>query len=81
MSAERSRCSATLFAIAASFLTLGVVAVAAADDEQLKVLSRQVKALLDRREEDVRSIEDNLRKKLFASPEIENVLEEMKNLR
>lgn len=50
-------------------------------EEQLQVLSKQVKALLDRRKEDLEIIEDSLRRKLFKSPEINDVQEEMKSLR
>lgn len=49
--------------------------------EQLKVLSKQVTALLERRREDLQIIEESMRKKLTKSQEFEDVREEMKNLR
>lgn len=50
-------------------------------EEKLEILSKQVKALLDRRKEDLQIIEDSLRRKLFKSPEISDVREEVRNLR
>lgn len=50
-------------------------------EEQLKVLSKQVTALLERRREDLQIIEESMRKKLTKSQEFEDVREEMKNLR
>ncbi|KAJ8964129.1 hypothetical protein NQ317_018150 [Molorchus minor] len=38
--------------------------------EQLNVLSKQVTVLLERRKEDIRSIEDNIRKSIYDSPEL-----------
>lgn len=59
------------------------IACATASDveEQLKVLSKQVTALLERRREDLQIIEESMRKKLTKSQEFEEVKEEMKNLR
>lgn len=59
------------------------IACATASDveEQLKVLSKQVTALLERRREDLQIIEESMRKKLTKSQEFEDVREEMKNLR
>ncbi|GJQ71173.1 putative signaling receptor binding protein [Trypoxylus dichotomus] len=50
-------------------------------EEQLKVLSKQVTALLERRREDLQIIEESMRKKLTKSQEFEDVREEIKNLR
>lgn len=50
-------------------------------DQQLKVLSKQVAALLDRRREDIQIIEENMRKSLAKSQELVDVKEEMKILR
>lgn len=52
-----------------------------ATDLQLKVLSKQVSALLDRRREDIQIIEENMRKSLAKSRELVDVKEEMKILR
>ncbi|KAF5296556.1 hypothetical protein FQA39_LY12474 [Lamprigera yunnana] len=50
-------------------------------EEKLSILSKQVKALLDRRKEDLEIIEDSLKRKLFKSLEVRDVQEEMRNLR
>ncbi|XP_031348512.1 protein scabrous [Photinus pyralis] len=50
-------------------------------EEELQILSKQVKALLDRRKEDLEIIEDSLRRKLFKSPEISDVQDEIRALR
>ncbi|KAK5642490.1 hypothetical protein RI129_008657 [Pyrocoelia pectoralis] len=50
-------------------------------EEELQILSKQVKALLDRRKEDLEIIEDSLRRKLFKSPEISDVQDEIRTLR
>lgn len=50
-------------------------------EEQMRLLSKQVGALLDRRREDIQIIEDNMRKSLEKSKELVGVKEEMKNLR
>lgn len=50
-------------------------------EQQMRVLSKQVTALLDRRQEDIQLIEDNMRKTLAKSQELVQVKEEMKNLR
>lgn len=49
--------------------------------EQLSVLSKQVTALLDRRKEDMQSIEENVRRSVYNSPEIMDLRNEVKNLR
>lgn len=51
------------------------------NEQQLKVLSKQVTALLDRRREDIAIIEENMRKNLAKSQELVDVKEEMKILR
>lgn len=69
-----------------SVATLVFSAIAARGDhgdleEQLRVLSKQVTTLLDRRSEDLRSIEDDMRRKLSESQDLTDVKEEIKNLR
>lgn len=66
----------------------GVCSIACGDDtsdleEQLRVLTKQVTSLLDRRREDVANIEDNMRKTILASSstELGEVREEMQKLR
>lgn len=49
--------------------------------EQLRVLSKQVTALLDRRREDLEMIEENLRRKLYETPELEDIKNALKTLR
>ncbi|KAF5280570.1 hypothetical protein FQR65_LT00321 [Abscondita terminalis] len=50
-------------------------------EEKLETLSKQIKALLEFRKEDLQIIEDSLLRKLFKSPEISDVREEMRILR
>lgn len=50
-------------------------------ENELRVLNKQVTTLLDRRREDLESIEGNLRKQLFQSPELVKVQEELQALR
>ncbi|EFA00353.2 Protein scabrous-like Protein [Tribolium castaneum] len=50
-------------------------------EEQMRVLTKQVTTLLDRRREDLASIEDNMRKRMLQSPEIGDVREELRRLR
>ncbi|RZC42488.1 APG6 domain containing protein, partial [Asbolus verrucosus] len=73
-----------------SWVTVALVAVgvcstacgeSSALEEQLRVLSKQVTTLLDRRREDLASIEDNMRRKILASPELGDVREEIRKLR
>lgn len=50
--------------------------------EQLWILSKQVKTLLDRRKEDLSIIEDNIMKKMFGTPnEFSDVREDIQKLR
>lgn len=56
-------------------------AVSSDVEEQLKVLSKQVTALIERRREDLQIIEESMRKKLSKGQEFEDVREEMKSLR
>lgn len=50
-------------------------------EEQLAVLAKQVKALTERRREDLESIEDNMRRKLTMSQDFLDVREEIRSLR
>lgn len=50
-------------------------------ENELKLLSKQVTTLLDRRRDDLKLIEDSLRRKLSASSELLDVKEELRNLR
>ncbi|KAJ8950648.1 hypothetical protein NQ318_010848 [Aromia moschata] len=50
-------------------------------EQQLHVLSKQVNALLEKRREDVRMIEDNIRRSVYDSPELSGIRDEVKNLR
>lgn len=50
-------------------------------EEQMKVLSKQVTALLERRSEDIKSIEESMRKKLIEDEQLVNVKEEIRNMR
>lgn len=50
-------------------------------EDDLKLLSKQVKTLLDRRRDDLKLIEDSLRKKLISSSELLDVKDELKILR
>ncbi|KAL3285023.1 hypothetical protein HHI36_019151 [Cryptolaemus montrouzieri] len=49
--------------------------------EQLRVLSKQVTTLMDRRREDLDIIEENMRKKLYQTPELVEIKEALKALR
>ncbi|KAK9891407.1 hypothetical protein WA026_014645 [Henosepilachna vigintioctopunctata] len=49
--------------------------------EQLRVLSKQVTTLLDRRREDLQIIEENMLKKLYETPELEDIKRTLKALR
>lgn len=49
--------------------------------DQLKMVSKQVTALLERRAEDLKSIEEHMRRKLTRSQELSDVREEIRNLR
>lgn len=66
-------------------LILGVIAVRGGErsdlEEQMRVLGKQVTALLNKRTEDLKSIEDNMRRKLSHSQEFIDVREEIKGLR
>ncbi|KAF7273008.1 hypothetical protein GWI33_014245 [Rhynchophorus ferrugineus] len=50
-------------------------------DYDLKVLSKQVKVLVERRAEDLKSIEDSVRKTVFNGPEVEELKEQVRSLR
>lgn len=50
-------------------------------ENELRVLNKQVTTLLDRRREDLQSIEENLRKQLFQSPELVKVQADLQALR
>lgn len=50
-------------------------------EQELKVLSKQVTTLLDRRRDDLKLIEDSLRRKLTGSQELQDVKDELQNLR
>lgn len=50
-------------------------------EQQLKVLSKQVTALLDMRKDDIQIIEENLRKKLLRSQELVEIRDGIKFLR
>lgn len=49
--------------------------------DQFRVLSKQVTALLDRRREDLEIIEENMRRKLYETPELEDIKNALKALR
>ncbi|XP_030760744.1 protein scabrous [Sitophilus oryzae] len=51
------------------------------NDYDLSVLSKQVKALVERRTEDLRSIEENVRKTVFNGPEVEELRDQVRSLR
>lgn len=48
---------------------------------RMQVLSKQVTALLERRSEDLKSIEESMRKKLVKDEQLGDVKEEIRNLR
>ncbi|XP_060535071.1 protein scabrous [Cylas formicarius] len=50
-------------------------------DDELIVLSKQVKALVERRTEDLRNIEENVRKIVFKGPEVEELRDQVNSLR
>jgi hypothetical protein len=68
-----------------AFVVVGVCSAACGEpsalEEQLRVLGKQVTTLLDRRREDLASIEDNMRRKILSGPELGDVREEMRKLR
>ncbi|XP_050301194.1 protein scabrous [Anthonomus grandis grandis] len=47
----------------------------------LRVLSKQVKALLERRSEDLKSIEESVRRTVFNGPEVEELRDQVKSLK
>ena len=72
-----------LWAVAA-LVAVGVCSAcgeSSALEEQLRVLSKQVTTLLDRRREDLASIADDLRRKVLSSAELGDVRDEMQKLR
>lgn len=62
-------------------LVASVICAASDLEQDLRTLSKQVSTLLDRRRDDLRLIEDSLRRKLIGSREILDVKEELQNLR
>lgn len=50
-------------------------------EDRMQVLSKQVTALLERRSEDLKSIEESMRKKLVEDEQLGDVKEEIRNLR
>lgn len=50
-------------------------------EEDFRVLSRQVSVLLDKRTEDVKSIEDHIRTAILDMPEIADIRTEIKKIR
>lgn len=65
-----------------AFICLRLVFPVAGDFESdLRLLSKQVTALLERRNEDVKSIAENIRRTVYESKEIVEMKEEIGNLR
>ncbi|KAL1517246.1 hypothetical protein ABEB36_001035 [Hypothenemus hampei] len=50
-------------------------------DYDLRVLSKQVKALVERRTEDLKSIEESVRKTVFNGPEVEELRDQVRSLK
>lgn len=50
-------------------------------EERMGVLSKQVTALLERRSEDLKSIEESMRRKLMEDGQLVDVKEEIRSLR
>lgn len=66
-------------------LILGAVCLTRGDnsdlEKQLRVLNRQVTTLLEKRNEDLKSIEDNMRKTIYDIPDLEIIRNDVKTLR
>lgn len=86
---EAGSCATVSFAVFVVLVTLtrggasseGEKAVADDVQEQLRVLSKQVTALLERRKEDLRIIEEDMRRQLLKSREMEEFRIQMEDLR
>lgn len=50
-------------------------------DYDLRLLSKQVKALVERRTEDLKSIEESVRKTVFNGPEVEELRDQVRSLK
>lgn len=66
-------------------LILGVMCLTRGDnsdlEKQLRVLNKQVTILLEKRNEDVKSIEDNMRKTIYDIPDLEIIRSDVNTLR
>lgn len=51
------------------------------DEYDLRVLSKQVRALVERRAEDLRSIEESVRRTVFNGPEVEELRDQVRSLK
>ncbi|XP_066154881.1 protein scabrous [Euwallacea fornicatus] len=87
----RDVCGATWVAfvfIASVSLYQTVTAMTVTEDElikgtnyDLRVLSKQVKALVERRTEDLKSIEESVRRTVFNGPEVEELRDQVRSLK
>lgn len=69
-----------VFVYACAFLTL--CRVQCSDFEQeFRLLSKQVRVLLDKRAEDMKMIEENIRKTIYENVEMDGMRKEIQNLR
>ncbi|KAH1008512.1 hypothetical protein HUJ05_009066 [Dendroctonus ponderosae] len=73
----------TAFAVIVSVVLVQIGAQNAIGDADydLRVLSKQVKALVERRTEDLRSIEESVRRTVFNGPEVEELRDQVRSLK
>lgn len=50
-------------------------------EQEFRLLTKQVKVLLDKRREDMKMIEENIRKTIYDSAEMDAMRKEIENLR
>lgn len=70
---------ATAVVLVAALVT--VVSASESDEYDLRVLSKQVRALVERRAEDLRSIEESVRRTVFNGPEVEELRDQVRSLK
>lgn len=70
---------ATAVVLVAAFVA--IASASESDEYDLRVLSKQVRALVERRAEDLRSIEESVRRTVFNGPEVEELRDQVRSLK